>query len=157
MGARSRASRSAPRDPACEKVFEREVWTESESIKKNSRYPSIKKDADGNMLYRGCGKPVPKWRQTWCSNHCFDSLYPSKVRRQVWNRDKGQCALCSFKAEKFHSSPHEWEADHVIPFSSGGPSTADNLRTLCIPCHKRETSKLASNRAKARSPQLQLL
>lgn len=42
-----------------------------------------------------------------------------------------------------------WEADHIVPVSEGGGlCTVDNLRTLCLPCHKAETSKLRTRAAK---------
>ena len=38
-----------------------------------------------------------------------------------------------------------WQADHVTAVAEGGGSTGlDNLRTLCTPCHSRETEKLLS-------------
>lgn len=42
-----------------------------------------------------------------------------------------------------------WEMDHIIPVSEGGGLCGlDNLRTLCVPCHKAETAALAKKRAK---------
>lgn len=43
-----------------------------------------------------------------------------------------------------------WEADHIKPRVLGGGNELENLRTLCIPCHKRETARLATLRAKTR-------
>ena len=40
-----------------------------------------------------------------------------------------------------------WEADHIHPLIEGGAHTIDNIRTLCIWCHKAETAKLAGRRA----------
>lgn len=41
------------------------------------------------------------------------------------------------------SKKHLWEADHTKPVVfGGGEAGLDNLRTLCVPCHKRETRKL---------------
>lgn len=38
---------------------------------------------------------------------------------------------------------HLWEADHIKPVVfGGGESGLDNLRTLCVPCHRLETRKL---------------
>lgn len=35
-----------------------------------------------------------------------------------------------------------WDADHIIPVKNGGGCCGlDNLRTLCIPCHKNITYK----------------
>ena len=35
-----------------------------------------------------------------------------------------------------------WEADHDHPRSEGGPDLLDNLRTLCVPCHREVTRDL---------------
>lgn len=44
-----------------------------------------------------------------------------------------------------------WDADHIHPVVlGGGQSGLDNLRTLCIGCHKAETKALAGRRAKDR-------
>lgn len=45
---------------------------------------------------------------------------------------------------------HLWEMDHIIPVSEGGGMCdLSNLRTLCIPCHKRETAALKKRLARA--------
>lgn len=43
-----------------------------------------------------------------------------------------------------------WQADHVDPRVSGGPTTLWNGRTLCLPCHYRITGELATARAAKR-------
>jgi len=44
-----------------------------------------------------------------------------------------------------------WDMDHVVPVIEGGGGCGlDNLRTLCIPCHRQETRALAARRAEAR-------
>lgn len=43
-----------------------------------------------------------------------------------------------------------WEADHIVPVCEGGTDTLDNLRLLCVPCHKAETATLAGRLARAR-------
>lgn len=44
-----------------------------------------------------------------------------------------------------------WDADHINPVVEGGGSCGlENIRTLCIPCHKKATAELAARRAKAR-------
>jgi 5-methylcytosine-specific restriction protein A len=36
-----------------------------------------------------------------------------------------------------------WEADHIKPVCQGGGECGlENYRTLCVPCHKKETAKL---------------
>jgi len=44
-----------------------------------------------------------------------------------------------------------WQADHAIPVAEGGGECSlENYRTLCTPCHARETSKL-NHRLKLRA------
>ena len=44
-----------------------------------------------------------------------------------------------------------WDADHIVPVTEGGGECGlENLRTLCIPCHKIETATLARRRATKR-------
>lgn len=43
---------------------------------------------------------------------------------------------------------HRWEADHIVPVCEGGEPKLDNLRTLCLGCHKAETKNLMSRRRK---------
>jgi 5-methylcytosine-specific restriction endonuclease McrA len=43
---------------------------------------------------------------------------------------------------------HLWEADHIRPVVEGGGACGlENLRTLCVRCHKVETARLAARRA----------
>jgi 5-methylcytosine-specific restriction endonuclease McrA len=36
-----------------------------------------------------------------------------------------------------------WDADHIVPVVEGGGECGlSNFRTLCIPCHKKETKRL---------------
>lgn len=44
-----------------------------------------------------------------------------------------------------------WEADHIVPVAEGGGETGlENLRTLCLPCHRRATAALAKRMAARR-------
>ena len=40
-----------------------------------------------------------------------------------------------------------WEMDHIVPVIEGGQNTLDNLRTLCVPCHKRDTAEVVKRLA----------
>ncbi len=49
----------------------------------------------------------------------------------------------------YHEFPHLWEADHIVPVSEGGALCGlEGLRTLCLPCHKKESARLAARRAR---------
>lgn len=56
-----------------------------------------------------------------------------------------------------NSSPYP-EYDHVIPFSKGGKTILENMRTLCSICHKKVTKEFAAERARekrlAKQPEL---
>lgn len=47
------------------------------------------------------------------------------------------------------NSRNAWDADHIVPVcEGGGECSIDNIRTLCIPCHKAVTAELAARRSK---------
>ncbi|KAL7563289.1 hypothetical protein ACA910_016649 [Epithemia clementina (nom. ined.)] len=52
------------------------------------------------------------------------------------------------RVENLLQNPKEgdfWQVDHIQAVAEGGGSCGlDNLRTLCVPCHQRETEKLRS-------------
>jgi 5-methylcytosine-specific restriction endonuclease McrA len=62
-------------------------------------YPHIKGKCSG------CKKPLPKYRQRWCSDECSHEAYirtdPGMMRYAVEQRDKGICAQCGFDSMKF--------------------------------------------------------
>ena len=97
------------------------------------------------------------------------------IRRQIEKRDHGVCGACgcdtirlrdmvyrvrrhSYSAYRlllkhlatlgFPSSTCRdwWEADHILPRVKGGTHALDNLRTLCVRCHKAATRALAAER-----------
>ena len=59
---------------------------------------------------------------------------PRDVRRAVFERDAGRCVSCG--------SAFEIQYDHVIPFSLGGASTAENLQILCGDCNRSKGAGL---------------
>lgn len=62
-------------------------------------------------------------------------LIPTKVKREVWKRDKGRCVMCG--------SNINLHFDHDIPFSKGGSSlTAKNIQLLCEKCNLKKHDKI---------------
>jgi 5-methylcytosine-specific restriction endonuclease McrA len=60
---------------------------------------------------------------------------PVEIQRAVWERDRGRCVECggNFKIQY----------DHIIPFSMGGASTAENLQILCAECNRQKGASIS--------------
>ena len=62
-------------------------------------------------------------------------LIPSKVKAEVWKRDKGQCVECGSK-DHLHF-------DHILPFSKGGTSLdVKNIQLLCARHNLSKSDKI---------------
>jgi len=127
-------------------------------------------------LCRWCKTPVSGRRRTFCSNPCVHEWRlrssTSYLRDCVFERDQGVCALCSADTHAFRRRVMRlpfaqrmqqlkalqqsgvinkrrkswWEADHILPVVEGGDSNLENIRTLCIPCHRAVTRELRERR-----------
>lgn len=156
---------------------------------------------------RGCHGPLPKNRRSWCSDLCYNTFEPSRVRLHCKKRDKAICHLCGTDTERVRrravhaiqfkgANQHHymvngvyyreeynraraialkhagrwwmaakkrletmrslgwpqntardwWEMDHIIPFSEGGVTVLENVRTLCVVCHKKRTKQWHKDR-----------
>jgi hypothetical protein len=62
-------------------------------------------------------------------------LIPSKVKMEVWKRDKGRCVICN-ETKNLHF-------DHDLPFSKGGTSfSAKNVRLLCMKHNLQKSDRI---------------
>lgn len=126
----------------------------------------------GRPLCRWCQLEIlaPR-RRTFCSAYCVHQWRlrsdPGYLRDQVFARDRGHCALCdtdtvgaygqlkrsrgAVRAEllamwglAFVAARRSlWDADHIVPVvEGGGQCDLENLRTLCLPCHREQTAEL---------------
>jgi len=88
----------------------------------------------------------------------------SYLRECVFARDRGICVLCRVDSVALRrrilrlpfgrrviemrslgivrGRKSWWEADHILAVAEGGDSCLDNIRTLCIPCHRGVTAEL---------------
>lgn len=62
---------------------------------------------------------------------------PRDIMLKVVRRDGQICQSCHQPVRD-----DEVEFDHVIPFSMGGPMTAENLRLLCRRCNREKSDSL---------------
>jgi 5-methylcytosine-specific restriction protein A len=127
-------------------------------------------------MCRWCRGVVSGRRRTFCSDACVHEWRlrssTSYLRECVFERDHGICALCGVDTHSLrqrilrlafarrmaelkrlqaagviHKKRKSWwEADHILPVVEGGDSDLDNLRTLCIPCHRGVTKELRERR-----------
>lgn len=56
-----------------------------------------------------------------------------RLRWKVMRRDNFKCCLCGASPAKDPSV--ELHIDHIVPWSKGGETTLNNLRTLCSKCN----------------------
>jgi hypothetical protein len=62
---------------------------------------------------------------------------PPEIRRAVINRDGHVCGICGSAVE-----PTDVHLDHVIPYSRGGPTTAENLRVTHSKCNLQRGNRV---------------
>ena len=131
-------------------------------------------------MCRWCKGAVSGRRRTFCSDACVHEWRlrssTSYLRDCILERDRGICAICrsdtvslrrrimrlpfsdrmrELKALQQKGWIHKgrkswWEADHILPVVEGGDSNLENMRTLCIPCHRAATAELGSRRREER-------
>lgn len=128
---------------------------------------SVSRGPNGRGLCRWCSLEVPRGRYTFCSEFCVQEwklrTQPAYLREKVFERDRGICASCSVdtvaEARKLRfarganraamlahwrlrgrSRKSLWDADHILPvIEGGGECDLENLRTLCLRCHREAT------------------
>ena len=125
---------------------------------------------NGRGVCRWCSLEVPRGRYTFCSDFCVHEwklrTQPAYLREQVLERDRGVCDCCGvdtiaaarklrFSRGANRASLHAfwglrtksrktlWDADHIVPVvEGGGECDLENIRTLCLRCHRMATTQL---------------
>jgi 5-methylcytosine-specific restriction protein A len=134
---------------------------------------------NGRGLCRWCALEVPARRFTFCSEYCVHEwklrTQPGYLREQIFKRDQGRCAHCGMDTVREHVKLKRargasraallqhwgmrtrmrkslWDADHILPVAEGGGECdLDNIRTLCLRCHRVVTMELRERIRQARS------
>lgn len=55
------------------------------------------------------------------------------LRRKVWTRNKGQCAMCGSRTDLRY--------DYITPIADGGGNVVENLQLLCQKCERLKADK----------------
>jgi 5-methylcytosine-specific restriction protein A len=133
-------------------------------------HTALPKGTGGRALCRWCAMEVPAGRRTFCSAWCVHEWRmrsnPGYLRDQVLLRDKGICAECRVDTIHAHHVLRRargarklellsrwnmtrlnrrslWDADHILPVAEGGGECdLENIRTLCLKCHRVATQRL---------------
>jgi len=137
---------------------------------------TLPKGENGRVLCRWCAMEVPPPRRTFCSEWCVTEWRlrsdPGYLREKVFLRDI--CAVCAVDTVhalhvikrargvrrlellarwglKKMTRRSLWDADHIVPVvEGGGECDLENIRTLCLICHRRETRQLRERLVQAR-------
>jgi 5-methylcytosine-specific restriction endonuclease McrA len=99
---------------------------------------------------------------------------PGYLREQVFRRDQGVCSVCRVNTVEAHLQLRRargerrqerlakwglrsvnrkslWDADHILPVAEGGGECdLQNIRTLCLICHRRVTRELIERLRRAK-------
>jgi len=127
---------------------------------------------NGLPLCRWCQLEIlARRRRTFCSDYCVHQWRlrsdPGYLRDLVFARDRGVCQACGTDTVAAYAALKRsrgkarvealaiwgmksvaarrslWDADHILPVAEGGGQCdLDNLRTLCLPCHREATADL---------------
>lgn len=65
--------------------------------------------------------------------HLSIRAFSPKMARTAYERQKGICATCGK-----HFGIEQMQADHIVPWSKGGRTTADNCQMLCRDCNLKK-------------------
>lgn len=133
---------------------------------------NLPRGPNGLLLCRWCRLEIlARRRRTFCSVYCVHQWRlrsdPGYLRDLVFARDRGVCARCEgdtvaiynalkrargaarsaglslYGMRTIASRRSLWDADHIRPVAEGGGQCdLDNLRTLCLPCHREATAEL---------------
>jgi 5-methylcytosine-specific restriction protein A len=141
---------------------------------------NLEKGPGGRPLCRWCKLEVPPRRFTFCSEWCVHEWRlrtdPGYLREKVLLRDRGVCAICKIDTRAAYAELRRargthrlkllerwglksisrktlWDADHIVPVvEGGGECDLDNIRTLCVVCHRGQTLDLRRRLSRAVLP-----
>lgn len=116
-------------DREVEAVLVGREWSEE-----GARFLAAHKDTHPvrRLLRKVVGAAVPLVRPPRARRKA--SISPA-LRKQVFERDAYRCVRCDGWIDL--------SIDHVVPESKGGPTTLENLQTMCLPCNMKKGARHA--------------
>ena len=64
--------------------------------------------------------------------------FSDNQKREAYERQKGICPKCT--PPNNHYKIEEMQGDHIIPWSKGGKTIADNCQMLCSKCNREKSN-----------------
>ncbi len=98
---------------------------------------------------RWCGTELVGRQTRFCKPECEVEYWSRRnwtmLKRYVHKRDNWTCALCGDRHSGGQGLIH---ADHIVPIADGGDEfDPENVRTLCVDCHKAVTKEWRQKKA----------
>jgi len=90
-------------------------------------------DGDGGGVLEIIAKEigvVRAWERPRRPKGYTKAVISSALRTEVFERDAYRCVACG--------GYKDLSCDHIHPESKGGPTTMDNLQTMCRPCNSKK-------------------
>jgi hypothetical protein len=110
-------------------------------------------------ICQGCGHHIPSLYAEWkkqeppgLTREFSDACW----RRGVRPWETPEHAAWNKAMEEWRALMPREEYDHIIPFSEGGLTIVENMRTLCSPCHRKRTREWHAEKKEARKSQKSL-
>ena len=66
----------------------------------------------------------------------------ARLRKQVFDRAKGQCEYC--RSQALYTT-ETFEMEHIMPLARGGETLFDNLALSCSSCNGRKSDKIEAD------------
>jgi len=84
----------------------------------------------------GRNKGIHAYLLTGAEKHLNIRAFTPAMREAAYERQKGVCPICgnTFAIE-------EMDADHITPWSEGGPTTPENCQMVSRACNRRKGAK----------------
>ena len=111
-----------------QELLRREVPSGDAAVIVDRALALLLKDVERKKL-AAAAKPRPGTVRSGTGTHVTRHV-PAAVRRAVWKRDGGQCALVSGSGHRCRERAF-LEIHHIHPYALGGPPTLENLALRC--------------------------